>query len=60
MIHQSFYISKHIMQLYFDRFYQVHLEEQDKKLHNMKILYQLLPIYLQKMIRWIVVVLIRI
>lgn len=45
---------------YFDQFYRVHLKEQDRKLHNKKILYQLLPIYHQKMIHYFVEVLIRI
>lgn len=60
MNHQNFYILKHIMLPYFDQFYQVHLKERDKKLHNKKILYQLLPIYRQKMNHLIVVILIRI
>lgn len=47
-IHQNFYIWEQIKLLYFDWFYQAHSEERDKKLHNMKILYQLNPIYHQR------------
>ncbi len=53
-IHQSFYIWEHIRLLCFGWSYQVHWEEQDKKLHNKRILYQLHPIYPQKMIHFIV------
>lgn len=49
MNHQNFYILKHTMLPCFDRSYRVHLKERDKKLHSKKILYQLLPIYHQRM-----------
>jgi len=60
MNHQNFYILEHTMLPCFDRFYQVHLKERDKKLHNKKILYQLLPIYHRKMNHFVVEVLKRI
>lgn len=59
MIHQSFCISIHIMLLYFDQFYPRHLIRLNMKLHNTRILYQLHPICLQRMIRFVVEVLIR-